>query len=492
MISSRIGEILNLLTSKPSIFGGVNVLHDLARETKKLSQYSSQRGKSQQIPGPKAQLWSGNLADLRESGGMHNFLPRLHERYGPVAKFWLGPSNLFISLSNPDHIAQISNLAHTPASLQKPMKWMGDVFWVGQSSDKSERVRYVRAKLAPLLIGNLLAHLCSNKKYVIPMLNSWKEKSCPIDIKEELSRVMFQTTGSSMLGAQFDQFSGELQSYLSYIVQGTQERLEEIFPLIWNFNYWRWNFYVYRLHKQIKFFIDEAKQDPDMHMRGDFLCALISQKDENGESLFKESEIRGYVVDLLFDSGLQATPSALTWVCYAMAQDPEVQRRVQQEIDHVIGSRPPAFEDLQGLKYLVQVIKESMRIYTPVSSTMRLAHTDLEVGGYLIPKGASICIPICVLHQNEILWENPKDFRPERFDDSVIKKQHRYAYLPFGFGSRGCIGAKYALTEMQWLLAMILQRFTLSLEQNQKVIPEMRNLALQPKFGLKLFAVSRK
>ena len=469
---------------------GVGVLHDLAYLPARVGEYFKQRSKSKDIPGPKAHLWSGNLRNLKESGGINNFLPALHERYGSVAKFWLGPWDLCISLSDPDYISQLSSLPYTPNALQKPMRWMGNVFWVGRSSDKTESVKHVRAKLTPLL-GDLLTHLCENQQHVLSMLNRWQENSYAINIKEDLSEVMFQTTGTSIIGEQFTQSSKELHRHLSYIVQGTQDRLEEIFPPIWRLNYWTWKACVYRLHKKIRYFICKAKEDPDMHLKDSFLCMLASQKYTNGKPLFKDSEVRGYLIDLLFDSGLQATPSALTWVCYAIAKNLEVQRKVQKEIDQVIGSRSPTFKDLQELKYLSQVIKESMRINTPVSSTMRRAHTDLEIGGYLIPKGASVCIPICVLHQSENLWKNSKDFRPERFDNSAIKEQHRYAYLPFGFGARGCIGARYAITEMQWLLAMILQRFSLRLEKEEEAVSEMKNLSLQPKSELKLFVEPR-
>lgn len=323
------------------------------------------------------------------------------------------------------------------------------------------------------------------------MLNRWQDSVYPIDIKEDVSGVMFQTTGIAIIGEQFEKSNEEIKQYLSYIVQGTQDRIDEIFPSIWSLDYWKWKVCVYRLHQKIKYFIRKEKKDASMHLKDNFLCALASQKDKDGKPFFKDSEIRGYLIDLLFDSGLQATPSALTWVCYAIAKNPKVQKKIQNEIDHTIGRRSPTVEDLQKLTYLSQVIKESMRMKTPVSSTMRRAHTDMEIGGYLIPKGANICIPICVLHQSESLWENPNDFRPERFDSSAIKKQHRYAYLPFGFGARGCIGARYAITEMQWFIAMILQRFSLRLEKEEKIVSEMKNLSLQPKPRLKLFAESR-
>lgn len=137
------------------------VLHDLARIPDRVSEYSNQRRKSKNIPGPKSHPWSGNLRNLEESGGIHNFLPALHRHYGSVAKFWLGPLDLCISLSDPDYISELSHLNQTPEALQKPMKWMGDVFWVGRSSDQAERVKHIRTKLTPLL-GDLLAHLCEN------------------------------------------------------------------------------------------------------------------------------------------------------------------------------------------------------------------------------------------------------------------------------------------------------------------------------------------
>ncbi|ESA38716.1 unspecific monooxygenase [Leptolyngbya sp. Heron Island J] len=484
-------RILDRTEITPSNSESESALDNFVSFPNSVKEYFRQRKKSESIPGlNKPHIWSGNLRDIEKSGGINNFLPALHRSYGSVAKFWMGPWDLCVSLSDPDHISQISKLPYTPNSLQKPMKWMGNVFWVGRSSDNIESVRHARAKLTPLL-ESLLTYLCENEKYILHMLGRWQENRCPIDIKEDLSKSMFQTTGVSIIGEQFEQFSKELHQYLSYIVQGTQNRAEETFPPIWNLDYWRWKICVFRMHQIIRYFVRKERKNNDTYLKENFLCTLASQKDKDGKPLFKDSEIQGYLIDLLFDSGLQATPSALTWVCYSIAKNPDVQKAIQNEIDCTIARRSPKCKDLQKLTYLSQVIKESMRMNTPVSSTMRRAHTDIDVGGYLIPKGASICIPICALHQSQSLWENPKDFKPERFDSSAIKKQHRYAYLPFGFGERGCIGARYAVAEMQWVIAMILQKFSFRLEKEEDVISEMKNLSLQPRASLRLFIEPR-
>jgi len=458
----------------------------------KVNNLLMQQSKTRIIPGPDAHFWKGNLPEVQKSGGFHNYLSILHKQYGSVVKFWLGPFDLIVSFSDPDHIAQISNLAYTPKLLQKPMEWMGDVFWINPSSNNIKKVKSSRAKLTPLLMADLLVYLCSNgQRYISRMLELWARKSSPFEIKEELSQVLFQVTGSSILGSEFDMIGADIKASLTYVLQGTQERLEEIFAPIYKPSYWMWKRQVSRLHGNIQLLISQAKRDPNIHLRKDFLSSLLRQKDEHGAPFFTESEVRGYLIDLLFDSGLQATPSALTWICYALAQHPDVQRKAQNEIDQVLNDQLPKHEDLQKLKYLTQVIKEGMRIYTPVSSTMRFVDRDLQIGNYFIHKGTSICIPVCVIHQDSKLWHNPYEFDPDRFNDETTKEQHRYAYLPFGLGTRGCIGARYAIAEMQWLLSMILQRFTLSLPGGQKIVPEMRNLALQPKFGLKLLVKPR-
>ena len=488
----NLASISTLVESGLPALGGLTILSSLSWGGIKLNTFFTWRSKSNHIPGPRTNLLLGNIPELQQHNGFHTFLPALHEQYGPVVKFWLGSSELIVSISEPDYLAELANLAYTPKSLQKPMEWMGNVFWIGKSSDNLQKVKKSRAKLTALLTGDLIVHLCSsNGERVRRMLDNWVNTQTPIDIKDELSRVLFDSTGNAIFGQEFGQFSLEMEKSLAHIIEDTQCRLEETIPPIWKYSYWEWHKNVSRLHKYVQSLIAQVRQDPNIHQRKDLLSLLLCEKEEDSSAFFSNEEIRGYLIDLLFDSGLQATPSALTWVCYVLAQYSEVQAKVQEEIDWVLKGQLPKFEDLQKLEYLTRVIKETMRVYTPVSSTMRLAHTDLEIGGYKIPKGASICIPICVLHKDRRFWKDPEEFIPERFENEAIKNQHRYAYLPFGFGPRGCIGARYSLLEMRWLISIILQRFSLSLSPGENIVPEMRNLALQPKFGLKMFVQSR-
>ncbi|HMQ46456.1 MAG TPA: cytochrome P450 [Saprospiraceae bacterium] len=186
---------------------------------------------------------------------------------------------------------------------------------------------------------------------------------------------------------------------------------------------------------------------------------------------------------ILMVAGHETTANALTWTLYLLAQHPEVAEKMRQEAAAVLQGRTPGFEDLPKLGYTLQVIKESMRLYPPAWITDRIAVTDDEFQGMVLPKGSRIVAYIMGVHRNPEYWDHPDAFQPERFAPG--REQHSFAYLPFGGGPRLCIGNNFALMEMQLVLVNVLQRYRFEVLPDFPV--EMEPLiTLRPKHGMRL------
>jgi cytochrome P450 len=143
-------------------------------------------------------------------------------------------------------------------------------------------------------------------------------------------------------------------------------------------------------------------------------------------------------------------------------------------------TEPISESELEQLSYLNNVTREVLRLYSPVPAIIREAVSSDVISGYKIPKGTTVVIAPAVLHRLPQYWDNPDQFLPERWEKAAPSP---YVYQPFYVGSRSCIGAKFALTELKVVLVTLLSRFHLSLVDGYNVKKAMR-LTLRPDPGL--------
>lgn len=454
----------------------------------KVNEYLAWRKLGDRLPGSEAELALGNLKEFNQSGGFQNYLPAIHRKYGPIARFWLGPTELAVSVSDINTIGEVvNNLGVRPQAARKLFGWMGKE---SISFQRPPEVNVSRSMFSPLLVGPSLQYLCSTTHdYTTRMLNKWSEVTDAIDVKEEFSNLTLDIVGSYSIGQEFGNTSlgQEIRTLFRSVLSTSQKRVEEIISPIWNSSYREWNKNVNRLQECAGKLIEQKRQARGLTQRNDLLSLILDVRSENGSLSFSDAQAMSAVLAFLF-GGFDPAGSALTWTCYLLATHPEIQALAQEEVQRVLGRRLPELDDLPRLDYLNRVIKEGLRLYTPNPVTMREVESDLQIGDYTIPQGATFCIPICVIHKDETVWENPENFDPDRFLPQREQNIPRYAYIPFGLGARGCIGTRFGLTQLQLMLSMILQRFSLSFVPDQEVIPTIEATILQPKFGLKLLA----
>jgi len=148
------------------------------------------------------------------------------------------------------------------------------------------------------------------------------------------------------------------------------------------------------------------------------------------------------------------------------------------EILEVVGpDRLPTVEDLDKMKYLNKVFKESLRIRPPVPQVTRVTEEDTELGGYIIPKGTA-CVPsIYALHHLPNLWDEPEVFNPERWEDDETQFG---AYIPFLLGSRNCVGSRFATLEVKSVLCMVLRKYKFSIPEGHPPIQRRATAIMKP------------
>lgn len=221
----------------------------------------------------------------------------------------------------------------------------------------------------------------------------------------------------------------------------------------------------------------------------DLLSMLMSARDEETGDAMTDEQLRVEVTTFLL-AGQETTSLALTWTWYLLSQHPDVQLRLETEIDAAVGGRAPAFEDLPALPYARMVIDESMRLYPPAWGFSRQALADDELGGFRLPRGWLAFVIPYVLHRHPAYWEDPERFDPERFSAERVAARPKFVYIPFGAGPRQCIGNHFALLEAHLIVATLAQRFRLRLLPGHRVEPRPL-ITLRPRFGMPMLIERR-
>lgn len=224
----------------------------------------------------------------------------------------------------------------------------------------------------------------------------------------------------------------------------------------------------------------------------DFLDILLSARDESGVGL-TFLEIRNEADTFLFE-GHDTTTSGMSWALYNFAKHPEYQQKAQEEIDSIMESRQSdhfEWEDLSKMEYLGRCIKETLRMHPPVPFVGRKITKEVEIDGVKFPTGTRFTLHIYNLHHNPHVWEDPFEYRPDRFLPENLSKKDSFAFVPFSAGPRNCIGQHFALNEEKVVLGRILQKFNISLDQNNEVKKKI-SAVLRSETGIKLILTPRK
>ena len=189
----------------------------------------------------------------------------------------------------------------------------------------------------------------------------------------------------------------------------------------------------------------------------DFLSVLIRARDDGVES---PEQLRDEMMTMLL-AGHDTTALTLTYTWFLLSEHPEAERRVQEEIDEVVGDDRPGMEHVRELDYLEWVIQESMRLYPPVYVMFREPTEDVTLSGYPIDRGQTLMLPQWGVHRSERFYDDPETFDPERWKPERAKERPRFAYFPFGGGPRHCIGKHLAMLEAQLIVATTAQQYEL-------------------------------
>ncbi|KAL0840759.1 hypothetical protein ABMA28_015942 [Loxostege sticticalis] len=288
----------------------------------------------------------------------------------------------------------------------------------------------------------------------------------------------FEAACETTFGVTVDAQSDTTQSFVKSFGLLTTTMAAFLFrPYLHNWTLFKWLFYLTGCTNKLNVinkFVDNIVTEKKEELRQENIRKAELGLPQNGPrsflKFFMESSIGGKAFTdtqlreesmVMVLAASETSAVAVSFAVMMLARYPEVQEKVYQEIQEVLGKtfRPPTMEELPRLKYLEATIKETMRLYPSIPLVARKVETDVTLPtGVTLLKGCGIIVSIDALHRNPKYWGKDADyFKPERFLGSPLP--YNAAYIPFASGTRGCIGYRYAMMSMKTALATLLQQY---------------------------------
>ena len=270
-----------------------------------------------------------------------------------------------------------------------------------------------------------------------------------IDLFPDMNRIALEVVGKSLFGTCFGESAAEINDALMVLLRAIPRP-----PIPWP--------EVIAAKRTIRKAIANMSDGP-----------LIRLMEDAGLS---REQIHNEVVSLLIAS-VDTTPKTIAWAFTLIGMNPGVEERLHREVSHVLGSRDYAGDDVMMLPYLNQVINETLRLYPPVHFIDRRTKDDVEFGEVRVPAGTYLLLSPLLTQRDPKYFEQPKEFRTNRWTPEEIQKRPPFSFYPFGSGPHACIGKKLALMEIATVIATISRkwRFHPSQELMKNANPQRTN-----------------
>ncbi|TQE09291.1 hypothetical protein C1H46_005226 [Malus baccata] len=453
-------------------------------------------------PGPKPFPIIGNLLELGNKP--HLSLTNLSQRYGPIISLQLG---------------QVTTVVVSSSTVAKEVPRTQDQFLCNRTVPDAIQACDLRQDSLPWIPVSEkwrnLRKICNNQLFATKVLDAnqanrhLKVQELIADVNEsvvkgkavEIGRAAFKTTlnllSRTVFSVDLADPSSEMGREFKEIVWGLMEEagkpnLGDYFPLLRKLDPQGIRRRMIKHFVKIDSLFDrmitqrlELRKSNYYVTSNDMLDSLLDISEVSYEDMDKL--LIEHLLLALFVAGTDTTSATLEWAMAELLRNPEKLSKAQEELEQVIGKGKPVEEsDIAQLPYLQAIIKETFRLH-PVTPLLlpRKAEQDMEICGYIVPKGAQVLVNAWAIGRDPCIWDNPTSFVPERFlglDDQIDVLGKNFELVPFGGGRRICPGMLLAIRMLNLMLGSLINSFDWKLEDG--VIPE--NMNMEEKFGLTL------
>lgn len=487
--------------------------------------------RKQGIRGPKPSFPYGNISEMQRihhqppvsvnslDKWVSSIFPYFHvwkQQYGSIYMYSTGTKQ-HLYVDRP-HFIKDFNL-HTSLDLGRPSyltKTLKPMLGNGILRANGQQWAFQRNLIAPEFFLSKIKNMVDlMEESAMAIIRNWESRikseggTAEIVIDEDLKTLTADIISKACFGSSYTE-GNQIFAKLA-IMQATLARPSILFGFL-NLRYLptKENKEMWKLEKEVNMLITKIINDREVENQNrkhgnqkDLLQTILdgaanaTTSNSNGKGSFKleqKHEMNRLIIDIcknIYFAGSESSALAVTWTLLLLALHPDWQQRVRSEIVETFDNLlPPSVNDmdkLRKLKALTMVIQESLRLYGPAVTASREALTDVKLGDLMLPKGINVWLFLPALHRDTDNWgPDASEFKPERFADGVNAAcKHPQAYIPFGLGSRICLGQNLSMIEIKVVLCHLLSNFSFAVSPNYQHYPVYKML-LMPKYGVRL------
>ena len=448
-----------------------------------------------------------------------NTLSNIAREYGDISHFKLGREHVYL-INNPNYIEKVLIYDRRNFKKGKRLQTAKAVLGEGLVTSEGDYHNRQRRLIQPIfhpkqvmMYGSIVSD------YAARMRDGWNEGST-VDISHEMMRLTLRIICKAVLNYDVEseaqevgkalttvrKYSKRLQSPIGQVLdkisilpapkkarEAKSELDSLVYGLISDRRKQEESDTDKRLNDLLARLLEAQDSNPDQ-VRSDYATpastSTSTSMSRSTDGKMTDKQVRDEVMTI-FIAGHETTANALTWTFYLLSQHRDIVKKLQDEIDSVLGAgnkgegNIPSVEDIPKLQYTEKVLRESMRLFPPVWTMGRYVENDYPVGEFTIPAGSSVLMSQYVMHHDSRYYENSEEFNPERWTDEFKTHLPRFSYFPFGGGIRGCIGEPFAWMEGILIIATIAQKWTMNLTKDQRIKLDPA-ITLRPKYGMKM------
>ena len=432
-------------------------------------------------PGPRSGRLLGHLHAVKAD--TLGFFRKAWKEHGDVVRLRFGPMRGHLLVA-PDHLRhvlhdEVKNYTRDVRGFEKLRDILGNGLLTSSGDLWFQQRRLLQPEFDRRALPRFAPAMVQVAEDVAHRWDALARGGEPVDMARQMSALTLEVVGRTLLGAHLEQDAEGVAEALDWLMHDVNERIYAVFDIGERLPTRR----TRRFRRELRT-LDEAVyrilEERRRHPGGDDLVSRLLHA-QQGEGM-SARQLRDELMTF-FLAGHETTAMLLSWTWYLLARHPEATERLHDELDDVLGGRPPNADDVERLDLTHRILQESLRLYPPAWFLERLCAADDAIDRYFLPAGSVAMVVPYLTHRHPDHWEEPERFDPDRFLPEPSARRHRWAWVPFGGGPRVCIGKDFAMLEAVLALATLAQRFEAELAEQREVVAEPL-VTLRPQGGL--------